>query len=1387
MGKQQKTMFLYYITILVLLISINEAKAQSAPQPGLRFESLTLDDGLPDNTVRTIMQDSNGFLWFGSSKGVVRFDGYRMVTLASLVVSGNNPNESSVKHIAEGRDGRIWIAFQNDGLGVFDLSSGRYRHFSSEKAGLSNFPVLDVTDICEDLRGNLWVGTSNSGLFRYSIEEDRFYGTDGKQNLSMILPDKRVTSVAADSSGGIWVGFQSRGLVKIHPETGTIRSFRHEQNQPDSLPGDQVRDINVSPAGKVWISTYSGLALFDEGTESFQAWKPKEQTEIQGSNFLLKMAFDSQSRIWLGSESGLIVFDPKTELFSRFSKNAQHPGFPTSGVVISPYCDSSGIVWAGTWLAGIVKFDPGAQHFDNQRHDRENPQSLDNDLVQSVLLEKDGSVWVGTGSMFSIGDVSGLNLRKPGSREFEHFYFGDSEINGVSALAGSFDQDLFVGTTGGLWKISAAAPEPVAVVLNPDHTRRPLVRALLLDSHGYLWIGSTNMGLFKQDRSTHEIFHFSDEANDSTSLKSHQVICLHEDQQGRIWVGTDGGGLNLFNPTDGTFRHFLNGTRHLSSVLDIADGAQGQLWVGTYGGLVEFSPEQGIHRIINRKSGLPNDVVSSLQIDSSGRVWFSTGRGLVRFNPDSSSFKIFTTMDGLPGNGLCFASGASSDGRIYFGGDNGLFSFQPSQLKDRNFAPPVVITDLNVFSPDLAPTGDVYQSINPINLNSLDLGHDQNDLDFTFAALDFTRPESIRYKYRLENYDNIWKAADLSRKAVYTNLAPGHYSFRVKATNSDGVWNPQERIVAICISPPWWRTWWAYLLLFSIILLVVGLVFRQVIVRERMRGALDVKRIEAKQLKDLNTMRSRFFANISHEFRTPLTLIKGPLHQLRINPSSGDRPTFAMMYRNAGRLQELIDQLLDLSRLEARRLPVKRMHGDGRQFLQILVASYQTLADDRQIKLESSFPLEICDGWFDPDLVEKVVTNLLTNAFKFTPCSGVVRVEVRCGAQFSINSRSGMLKQTMLEIIVANTGSFISPEDKIHIFERFYQVATRQDTGEAGSGIGLALVHELVTLQGGSIQVESTKGEETVFHVNLPIMLEEPHDAVKDVEMVYEAKVSPTGLLIEPLEGELSPAEGLDEVGTTDQPLILVVEDHGELRGFLRDQLHGSYRILEAAHGDQGLKIALAEIPDLVLSDVMMPGLNGFELCSSLKNDRRTNHVPVILLTARTEAESRIEGLGMGADDYLAKPFDPDELKVRIKNLIEMREKLRKVFAGQVTYLDPASMPEENSDERFLKELQTIIAEKLSDSDFNVDALSRQMGLSRMNLHRKLKALLGQTPGVLLKTSRLKMAAKLLEGPNTNVTEAAFSSGFRSLGHFSSNFKAQFGMTPSEYREKKSK
>ncbi len=1387
------------LPLFLLLFLFPRGQAHCIENQGYHFDSLTIEDGLPDNTVRCLIQDHTGFLWFGTGKGVVRYDGYNMVPLVNLVSGSTLPVAAPIKHLHQDRSGRIWIAYRRDGLGIYDPGSGSYSVFTPQEADSTSLPSSRISDVCEDRQGNIWIATYDSGFCRYVESENKFHRYRTGKGVFPNIPDNVVSSVAADSTGQVWIGFISHGVAKLDIDSREIEFFSHNPEDSGSLPGNEVRDIYVDKAGLVWIATSRGLARWQEQSQSFQSWHPAFEAISQSGNSLLKITQDQRGKIWVGSEIGLLVFDPISSHFSRFSQSPEYPGFPAVRTVIAPFCDSSGIVWAGTWLSGLVKYDPRAQYFDNQAHDRDDPLTLDSNLVNSILQERDGTLWVGTGSRLAGGSKGGLNRQGPGSRGFIQIEFDDSNVLGVTALAGNSSKIMYIGTNSGLWKMSRGEGKPERIILKPD-SKIPLpIRDILLDTKGNLWVGSTSHGLFLLPSGSEEFHSFVCDANNPTCLSSRQILCLHEDAQGRIWIGTDGGGLNLFDPIESTFSSYFRDNQFLASILDVTHDGNGNLWVGAYGGLVEFSPELGVQQIFDTDTGLPNDLVGSLQLDSQGRVWFSTGRGLVRLDPDSGSFKVFTTVDGLPGNGLCRAQETGPTGRFFFGGEDGLFSFLPRQLQDRTFPAPVVITGLTTFGGNQDSDENRVETINGTDLHSLDLAHDRNDLSITFAALDFSRPEAIIYRYRLDNYDRDWRVADSSRTAVYSNLAPGNYQFRVRATNGDGVWNQQERTLTIHISPPWWKTWWSYLLYFLLAMLVLVSIIWQVIIRERMRGTLEVQKMKARQLQELNGMRSRFFANISHEFRTPLALIKGPLHQLWDDPDSGNKQTFAMMMRNSNRLKELIDQLLDLSRLEANELPIRRMFGDGPLFLGQLIESYFPLAEERNISLQYNLPENHCEGWFDPDLTEKVIGNLMMNAVKFTPPQGTIRVNVRCGdmrdgpwlEKGRQDTTTRNFRRFDLIVTVANSGSFIPAEERAHIFDRFYQVITKQDSGDVGTGIGLALVKDLVTLQGGSIQVDSEPGGETSFLVKLPILLDEPVGAVSAEDMDWEDKSTRPHLTTWSGESQEDPDFPKTDVNPEAKdaepalPLLLVVEDHGELRDFLKDQLKDEYRLLEAADGKAGLEMAIANIPDLVLSDIMMPKMDGFELCNRLKSDRRTSHIPIVLLTARTEQESRMQGLELGADTYLSKPFDPRELKTRIKNLIEMQARLREVFAAQFALNDPAIMPESNEDERFLKDLQTLISDRLTDSSFKVETMAREICMSRMNLHRKLKALTGESPGNLLRSRRLKYAAKLLDGGNISVTESVYASGFNSMGHFSSKFKVLFGMTPSEYRNRK--
>ncbi len=1364
--------------------------AHSAVHSTTHFESLTIDHGLPDNTVRSLLQDRNGFLWFGTAKGLVRYDGHNMVPLSSLISNPESLTVASVKQLHEDGSGRIWIAFHASGLGMVDPSDGSFRHFVPLDSDETTLSSLRLTDVCSDHHGNIWVGTVSAGFCRYDFAEDRFYRYADQPDSTMDFPGLNVSCVAVDNQNHLWVGFDPGGLLRIDSESGVTQLFSHVADDERSLPHDKVRDIFVTPNGQIWVSTDSGLALWKEESKSFKCWKPDLSDPHSRSNHLIKIAQDSMGQIWVGSEIGLLVFNPETEKFKKFTKGPESPDFPTGGVVISPLCDASGIIWAGTWLSGVVKYDPDAQHFAN----------FGQKNVESLVFDQNETLWVGFGEGRETGK-SVLGRKSREKKEFQYIGFPDPRVYEVTAIVVKENHNLVLGTNTGLWEVSSSPGPQTPIHLDIEDFPQSRIQTLMLDSHHDLWVGFARDGLVRLDLESGQFIQFQSDICDSTNLSSNIVISLHEDTLGRIWVGTDGGGLNLFNPKTESFEVFREGNNYQKSISHIMDGHRGRLWLATYGGLLEFSPEQGVLRILDRSSGLPDDVVGSPQWDSQGKIWFSTGRGLIRFNPETEEFKVFTTANGLPDNSLCNAHEKGINGRLFFGGKKALYSFLPEEFGSRTIFSPLVLTGVEVSGSNQFQFEKQNQLANATSLQELQLTHDQNDLEFSFATLDFSRPEAIRYRYRLENYDQDWRSAGRDRKAVYTNLSPGKYTLRVLSTNREGVWRTLERVVVIVISPPWWKTQWAYLIYLTLGLLAAWSIYRQVVGRERFRSALELKDMEARQLQELNTMRSRFFTNISHEFRTPLTLIKGPLKTIKTNPEGFSEQSIELMTRNANRLHELIDQLLDLSRLESRRMPIKRMYGDCSRFLRALAASFVPYSEEQRISFENSFPETPCDGWFDPDLMEKVVGNLLMNAFKFTPPHGTVKLEIQYHGQRTIkvpeeavqSSEIKHLKQNFLKISVSNSGSFISEDDQKQIFSRFYQVVTQKDSGEVGSGIGLALVHDLVDLLDGTIEVESIKAKETTFTVELPVLLDEPENAVTGLDMQYD--VAPVDM--ERVSGSLEKQELADDADTlieneqemlaSDLPLLLIVEDHSDLRMFLHDQLEGQYRLLQAEDGDAGLAMAFAETPDLVISDVMMPGLGGFELCDRLKKDRRTNHIPIILLTARTEQESRMEGYTAGADAYLAKPFDPEELKIRITNLIDMRSKLREVFASQVVILDPAAMPEENDDERFLKELQTIITENMTDSDFNVVALAREMGMSRMNLHRKMKALTGQTCSSLLKNSRLNRAAKLLDSGSSNVTEAAYAAGFNTLGHFSANFKELYKMTPSEYRDRKNR
>jgi len=771
------------------------------------------------------------------------------------------------------------------------------------------------------------------------------------------------------------------------------------------------------------------------------------------------------------------------------------------------------------------------------------------------------------------------------------------------------------------------------------------------------------------------------------------------------------------------------------------------------------------------------DFVAGILEDNSGWLWIKTNKGVSKFNPRTGKFRTYDRSDGVPicptWDDVCCKG---TNGEMFFGGINGLVRFHPDSIRDNPYIPPVVITGFKIFDKPVSLDTAISEK------KLLQLSYQDDVISFDFVALNFTSPEKNKYAYKLDGFDEDWTYCGTRRYASYTNLDAGSYVFRVKGSNNDEVWNEAGTSIAVVIAPPWWQTAWAYIGYSIVGLLFVYGLRRYDRKRTLLKHQLEMKDFEAEKLREVDAMKMRFFANISHEFRTPLMLILGPVeHLLSGTACTADREDLSVVRRSALRLLELISQIMDISKLEAGRMKMEVQASDLVPFLRGLVLSFASLAERKHIGLEFQPAEEKITGYVDLDKLQKIVTNLLSNAFKFTPEGGKVQVRVSTREG---NHALGDAAKRRVEIVVSDTGVGVPTEERERIFHRFYQAGSSLGREHQGSGIGLALAKELVEIHRGDISVTSEPGKGSAFQVRLPLGKE--HWKEEEIVKAGEGGEVPSVVVPEAFqemadgEDREGPERTLEETASEDLPLVLIVEDNADVRSYLRNSLRKRYRLEEAADGLAGLKAAVECLPDLVVSDIMMPAMDGVELCRKLKNDERTSHIPVILLTARASDEGKLEGLETGADDYITKPFGVKELQVRMQNLIELRARLREKYRRQCL-VEPGDLSVDSIDERFLHKALEVVRSHLSDPGFDNTSFSRELCMSRMQLNRKLQALTGHSTHEFLRALRLQRAAKLLQLHWGNVTEVAFEVGFNSLSSFARAFRDQYGVSPSEY------
>lgn len=1313
--------------------------------------------GLKHINITSLLEDKSGNLWIGTlGGGITQYDGKYFTHYAEKEGLGGD----AVCCMLSDKAGNLWVGTFKTGLTKFD---GKHFTNFSTKEGL---PVNGILSLCEDATGNIWIGTNGGGLCRYDGKNFTLFSTaKGIQNgiITALMTDKTghvwfgnskgevfrsdgksfqilgaregippfgISSLLEDKSGNIWIASNGGGICKYDGEKITRYTTK------EGLSSDMALNLYEDRDGTLWIATFTG------GINSFDG---KQFTSMNDQDGLIankvNVIFEDKTRnLWIGVNGGLCKYGGRT-----FTHLKNKDGFR----IINMTKNQGEHIWLASMGGGIIKYD--GRNFAQYAVAGE----MANNRIYAVHEDRSGRLWMG-------GGWGGI-LR------FDRKHFTE------------FDTSL-MKNNGGTMTIKE-------------------------DKAGNTWFGLDGGGVVCYDGK--KTTHFTARSG----LPNNEVRCVLEDKSGNMWFGTNGAGICRYDGT--TFTHFTEKEGLNGNIIScMMEDKAGNLWIGTWGkGIAKYDGK--FFTSFTEKQGLPSDHINSVLEDKSGNIWFGSSFGLSKFSKSKLRefedknkagtlsemnvyFKNYTYEDGFLGIG-CNTSAIleANDGKIWIGANDLLTVFhQPGEALQDTIPPDIQLQHIALFNQkiqwsDLEKNMDTTIVLgNGVKLNNfwfdaiskwyylpmqLNLAYKNNFPTFNFIGITMNQPQKVRYQYKLEGFDPHWSGISSHTEAPYGNLPQGNYVFKVKAMNSMGYWS-KEYNYAFTVRPPWWKTWWAYSFYGLFVSGIIYILFS----RQRLQYRLNLETLESEKLKEVDQLKTRFFANISHEFRTPLTLILGQIDSLKTTiQEQRHLGQLDIADRNARRLLELINQLLDLSKLEARSMVLQATEKEVVSFLKSIFFSMQLLADKKQIQLFFESDSTTVPLYFDPDKLEKIYTNLLSNAWKFTPEGGAITT--------TISTESS----DYITIGVSDTGAGI-PEDSIPLlFDRFYQVDSSLTRRQQGTGIGLALVKELVDLHHGHIQVRSRIGEGSTFSIRLPVG--RAHLSTAELmpakEFISGEENWPTNWT-GALEAQGAVISQFPEVNVEGnkraQTTVLVVEDNPDVRAFIAESLRtmGNHHILQASNGREGLERAREVIPDLILTDVMMPEMDGITFSRLLRADELTSHIPVIMLTAKSGEEEKIEGLKTGIDDYLTKPFNARELLLRVNNLIKIRRELRRRFSS-ATVIRPAEVSSVSVDQIFLEKVIGIIEANIPNEQFGVEPLSNAVNMSVTHLNRKLNALIDQTAGHLIRSMRMQRAADLLLKNAGNVSEIAYMVGFSVPENFSRSFKQQFNCTPLEYQRNK--
>ena len=1336
-------------------------------------QTWNIQGGLPANSIFAVQQTRDGYLWIGTQDGLAHFDGHHFELYNNKKIPQLKDN--IIRALYEDRNGTLWIGTISGGLTRYN--QGEFYTYS-----ITKYKTLEgISAINEDRWGNLWIGSFNRGLTCFSDGQFTTYTTvEG-------LPSNQVRSIHKDTNGDLWVSTVP-GIVKVE-KPGV---FRHYATH-DLLSDYRTVCLYEEDKKELWVGT-GDKGLFRLKNNRFTAYG----IEAGIPHLTIICLFrDRMKNLWIGTDGGGL-----TRMTNGVLSTLPVNGGLASGFVYCITEDREGSLWVGTLDGGLHQLR------DSIFITYTTNEGLAHNYVDCIYEDRAGRLWIGTK-----GGLSRLDLKTQTLT---------TVLTTRQGLLSNFIQCLWQNPSGHLWigtwdGLHQFKDGKFNIFTKKSGLSDNRINCIWRDRQENTWIGTEN-GLNRLDKNnTLTVF------TRNEGLSSSMVQVIHEDRKGTLWIGTDAG-LNRYN-RGGITAYKLLPVNETPNFRCAYEDNRGTLWFGTDSGLIRMREKNTAWDIYTYtiQNGLIENFIYSILEDEKGYFWLAGRNGVSRVSQqeleDVAAGKIkqirvksFNEEDGMKSR-WCTGKGCKTrDGRFWFPTSVGVAVINPHQTRPDTPLPQIniekLIADGETIKSFCGRQGakrkaqgakrihDSRYAQNAMRqaLPPLELSPGKKRLEFYYTAVSFIKPGEIRFKIKLAGYDPDWVEVGTARSTTYTGLSPGHYTFNVTACNPDGIWSSEGASFSFYMRPYFYQTAWFYI---AAALFVLAAAFsfyrirvRQLKAREKELNELVRSRTaqleeQSGKLKEMDKIKSRFFANISHEFRTPLTLIMGPLEQMLTDPQEKEREQkkkMQLMLRNSQRLLGLINQLLALSKFDSGTIKLQAYRQNVVPFLKGILHSFDSLAVQNEVEL--LFQTEAVDIslYYDPEKLEEVISNLLSNAVKFTPAGGRITLAIKIR-----EALSGTGEQDFLEISVADTGPGIPREDLVHIFDRFYQADSTYEYHRQGTGIGLAIAREIVELHHGVIEAVSPQDEAmgARFVIRLPM-----GKAHLKAEEIVESIPVPKKIAVprpkkkEDEEEEFEPAEKEEEIdkepAAQEKDIILVVEDSPDMRQYIRGALEPDYTVMEAKDGEEGLRLAGEIVPDLIICDIMMPGLDGFEVCRALKNNIATSHIPVILLTAKAAEENIIQGLETGAADYITKPFSTKILCARIKNLIDLRRHFQQTINREMT-LQPAKMPVTSIDKEFIKDMQKVINENLSDPEFNVDQLSRKLYLSHATLYRKIHALTGETPTDFIRSCRLKRGVELLKSSYGNVGDVAFEVGFSSTSYFIKCFKEKFHRLPSSY------